>query len=65
MAHLDRQPGYHAAGRLEVIRTPPHYDFVELRRTPAELREHFQIAGLVPDRRLPDPQSRCTEPMKS
>ena len=31
--------------RLEVIRTPPHYDFVELRRTPAELREHFKSLG--------------------
>ena len=33
------------SGRLEVIRVPPHYDFVELRRTPAELREHFQSLG--------------------
>ena len=45
VAHLDRQPGHYAAGRLEVIRIPPHYDFVELRRTPAELREHFQSLG--------------------
>ena len=28
-----------------MIRTPPHYDFVELRRTPAELRLHFQSLG--------------------
>ena len=28
-----------------MIRVPPHYDFVELRRTPAELREHFQSLG--------------------
>src|SRR5262249_32538962 len=40
VAYLQKQPGHYAAGRLEVIRTPPHYDFVELRRTPAELREH-------------------------
>src|SRR5208337_4536292 len=45
VAHLDRQPGHQAAGRIEVIRTPPHYDFVELRRTPAELRRHFQSLG--------------------
>ena len=45
VAYLDRHPGYQAAGRLEVIRTPPHYDFVELRRTPAELRKHFQTLG--------------------
>jgi sulfate adenylyltransferase len=42
LAHLNRQSGYYASGRLEVIRVPPHYDFVELRRTPAELRRHFQ-----------------------
>jgi sulfate adenylyltransferase len=45
VAYLDRQPGHYTAGRLEVIRTPPHYDFVELRRTPAELRHHFQSQG--------------------
>jgi sulfate adenylyltransferase len=45
VAHLNRQAGHYAAGRLEVLRTPPHYDFVELRRTPAELRRHFQELG--------------------
>ncbi|MEO6810367.1 MAG: bifunctional sulfate adenylyltransferase/adenylylsulfate kinase [Isosphaeraceae bacterium] len=45
VARLEKQAGHYAAGRLEVIRTPPHYDFVELRRTPAELREHFQSLG--------------------
>src|SRR4051812_6983608 len=45
VAYLDRQPGHYAAGRLEVIRTPPHYDFVDLRRTPAQLREHFESLG--------------------
>ncbi len=45
VAYLDRHPGHQAAGRLEVIRVPPHYDFVELRRTPAELRAHFQSLG--------------------
>jgi sulfate adenylyltransferase len=43
--YLNRQPGHLAAGRLEVLRTPPHYDFVELRRTPKQLREHFQSLG--------------------
>ena len=28
-----------------MIRVPPHYDFVPLRRTPAELREHFEKLG--------------------
>lgn len=45
VARLEKQPDHYAAGRLEVVRTPPHYDFVELRRTPAELREHFQKLG--------------------
>jgi sulfate adenylyltransferase len=45
VAHLNRQPGYLASGTLEVIRVPPHYDFVELRRTPAELREFFTEKG--------------------
>jgi len=45
VAHLHRQPDHLAAGRLEVIRVPPHYDFTELRRTPKELREHFEKLG--------------------
>ena len=45
VAYLNRQPGHYASGRLEVVRTPPHYDFVELRRTPKELRAHFQSLG--------------------
>jgi sulfate adenylyltransferase len=45
VAYLDRQPGHYAAGPLEVIRTPPHYDFTELRRTPAQLRERFTSLG--------------------
>jgi sulfate adenylyltransferase len=43
--YLSRVPDYYATGKLEVIRTPPHYDFVELRRTPAELRRLFQSLG--------------------
>jgi sulfate adenylyltransferase len=45
VAYLERQSEYLAGGRLEVVRTPPHYDFVELRRTPAELRRHFETLG--------------------
>src|SRR3954467_5663513 len=45
VASLSRTPGHYAAGRLEVRRVPPHYDFVELRRTPAELRAHFASLG--------------------
>jgi sulfate adenylyltransferase len=42
VAYLKRSAGHYASGRLEVIRVPPHYDFVELRRTPAELRQRFE-----------------------
>ncbi len=45
VAYLERQSGHYASGKLEVIRVPPHYDFVELRRTPKELREHFASLG--------------------
>ncbi|HEY2155280.1 MAG TPA: bifunctional sulfate adenylyltransferase/adenylylsulfate kinase, partial [Isosphaeraceae bacterium] len=45
VAYHNKQPGHYAAGKLEVIRVPPHYDFVELRRTPAELRKHFKSLG--------------------
>jgi sulfate adenylyltransferase len=45
VAYLDRIPNHYASGRLEVVRIPPHYDFVELRRTPRELREHFESLG--------------------
>jgi sulfate adenylyltransferase len=46
VAYLNRLTATHyASGKLEVIRVPPHYDFVELRRTPKELREHFTAMG--------------------
>ena len=45
VAHLNRQPAHYASGRLEVIRVPPHYDFVDIRRTPSELRDHFRTLG--------------------
>ena len=45
VSRLAKQADHYAAGRLEVIRVPPHYDFVELRRTPKELREHFKSLG--------------------
>jgi sulfate adenylyltransferase len=32
-------------GRIEGLRLPAHYDFVELRHTPAELRERFARMG--------------------
>ncbi len=43
--YLNRSASHYASGKLEVLRIPPHYDFADLRRTPAELREHFQALG--------------------
>ncbi len=34
-----------AAGRLEVVRVPPHYDFVDLRLTPTQTRARFEELG--------------------
>ena len=45
VAALMRQPDYLAAGPLEVLRLPPHYDFVELRHTPAQVRALFAQLG--------------------
>src|SRR5262249_47007373 len=45
VAHLARHGGHLAAGRLEVLRVPPHYDFTDLRRTPRQLRDHFAELG--------------------
>jgi sulfate adenylyltransferase len=45
VAALDKAPGHYAAGRLEVIRTPPHFDFVDLRHTPRQLRDRFRQLG--------------------
>lgn len=46
VADLLRSPGHCAAGRLEVLRIPPHFDFVDLRRTPSALRSHITtLAG--------------------
>jgi sulfate adenylyltransferase len=42
VSHLARQADHYVSGPLEVIRVPPHYDFADLRRTPSELRAHFQ-----------------------
>ncbi|HLF56967.1 MAG TPA: bifunctional sulfate adenylyltransferase/adenylylsulfate kinase [Thermoanaerobaculia bacterium] len=42
---LHRTHNVAVAGRIEVLRLPPHFDFVELRRTPAELRAEFERRG--------------------
>lgn len=45
VAYLDQTPSHYASGDLEIIRVPPHYDFVPLRQTPAELRAKFDSLG--------------------
>ena len=34
------------SGRLRVLKLPPYYDFVELRRTPAQVRALFEAMGV-------------------
>ncbi|MCK9487813.1 MAG: bifunctional sulfate adenylyltransferase/adenylylsulfate kinase [Xanthomonadales bacterium] len=46
VAHLlQRSHPVYVGGTLEGIQLPAHYDFVELRDTPAELRERLQAKG--------------------
>jgi sulfate adenylyltransferase len=41
-AILSDSATFYASGRLEIIRTPPHFDFRPLRHTPTDLRNIFQ-----------------------
>ena len=44
--HLLRQTHRHyVSGRLEGVHAPTHYDYRDLRHTPAQLREHFAKLG--------------------
>ncbi|KKA29698.1 hypothetical protein TD95_004464 [Thielaviopsis punctulata] len=36
---------YYIGGKVEAINRPAHYDFLDLRYTPAELRSHFEKLG--------------------
>ena len=46
VAHLqDRTNNYAVGGTLEGVQLPQHYDFVDLRPTPARLRKHFARLG--------------------
>jgi sulfate adenylyltransferase len=45
VAALDRANPVYVGGRLEGLQLPVHYDYVSLRRTPAELRETFARQG--------------------
>ena len=54
---LDETHPYCVGGALRGLSLPAHYDFLSLRRTPADLRAEFESPGLAARRRLPDPQS--------
>ncbi|NJL28105.1 MAG: bifunctional sulfate adenylyltransferase/adenylylsulfate kinase [Thermoanaerobaculia bacterium] len=46
VAQLLARKGHHTVGgRVEGVQHPAHYDFVDLRHTPAELREQFARLG--------------------
>ena len=45
IAEMHRWGKTNVAGRLEVLRLPPHLDFAELRRTPAETRAVLETYG--------------------
>jgi len=42
---INRTNPWYVGGKLECVQLPKHYDFVELRRTPRQLRERFAIMG--------------------
>lgn len=46
VAHLlDRSHPFYVGGRLQGITLPRHYDFVGLRHTPRQLRDHLEALG--------------------
>jgi sulfate adenylyltransferase len=42
---LHRTHSWYVSGALQVLKLPEHRDFVDLRRTPAQLRAHFERSG--------------------
>jgi sulfate adenylyltransferase len=45
VAEMARWGGLNASGKLRVLQLPRHYDFKELRRTPAQVREVLEKTG--------------------
>jgi sulfate adenylyltransferase len=45
VAEMARWGPRYASGRLRVLRTPAHWDFAALRRTPAEVRRELGVLG--------------------
>jgi len=43
---MGRAKSYYVGGPVKLVQMPHHYDFVDLRRTPAQLKEYFKERGL-------------------
>ncbi len=47
VAYLFNSTGeYYVAGKVQQIKKPKHYDFIALRKTPEELKAHFEVLGV-------------------
>jgi sulfate adenylyltransferase len=42
---LNRSHRFYVGGRVEGVQGPSHYDYRDLRHSPAQLREHFSLLG--------------------
>ncbi len=45
VSEMERWGDFYISGELRVLRLPPHYDFVELRHTPAQVRAQLAALG--------------------
>jgi sulfate adenylyltransferase len=45
VAEMASWPKFYASGAIRVLNLPKHYDFPQLRRTPAEVRSYLQALG--------------------
>jgi len=59
---LEQTHPYYVGGKLEGVAMPGHYDFLELRVTPADLREEICLARLAKSSSFSDSQSHAPCP---
>lgn len=45
VTEIHRRPKYHVSGRLQILQLPKHFDFLDLRMTPREIRSQLQQYG--------------------
>ena len=62
---LDRTHPFYVGGRLEGLRLPSHYDFPDLRLTPAGAARRVRAAGLDEAWSPSRPGTPCTAPTRS